>query len=333
MTGRSTEDTTLANLLRILLAGAGWLLCSAMWLGMLAWLAGVVLMDRYAWSQWLWWTPTLAAIAMATLGVFGAARPVLRGSRRKRRRRIVIWMVVLFATVSYFCIEHRVWRTDQEPDRGVRIAHWNLRHPPPRNYAAFLEGVRRVSGDIVVFSSSSGVLRSDAAEGVIPNGFAFRTYGIFSVLTRFPILGDSLLLHDDDYRVWLVEFDTTAPLGRPVVMYIVDLPSEIERGRMAIAGRLRRLLDKRDAPAPDLVVGDFNMTRSSASIDRLFPEHRNAYNDAGHGYAATFPREFPLFHIDHILLDGSLEATDYDVIDPGVGSHRAQAATIVARPR
>jgi len=95
-----------------------------------------------------------------------------------------------------------------------------------------------------------------------------------------------------------------------------------------VAVRVRRLLDESSAPAPDVVVGDFNMTRDGTALNRIFPDLHHAFNEGGHGYGATFHRRFPLFHIDHVLLTGDLQCSRYDIIDGQVGRHRAQVAWI-----
>jgi endonuclease/exonuclease/phosphatase family metal-dependent hydrolase len=82
---------------------------------------------------------------------------------------------------------------------------------------------------------------------------------------------------------------------------------------------------------PDLVIGDFNIPRGSASFDAIFPAMQYAFNQAGHGYGASYNRTWllPLYHIDHILIGRGFKATRYDLIDPGVGRHLAQVAWIV----
>ena len=55
----------------------------------------------------------------------------------------------------------------------------------------------------------------------------------------------------------------------------------------------------------------------------------HAYDDAGRGYGASFHRAFPLYHIDHVLLAEDMEAVSYELVNPGLGRHEVQVATIV----
>jgi endonuclease/exonuclease/phosphatase family metal-dependent hydrolase len=114
----------------------------------------------------------------------------------------------------------------------------------------------------------------------------------------------------------------------PVVLYLVDLPSDPRQPRAEIAATARRHLDTSTAPSADIVLGDFNMTRGSASLRRIFPGFRHAYDEAGTGYGATFRRDWPMYHIDHVLLGPDVEATSYELRDPGVARHRAQFVTV-----
>jgi endonuclease/exonuclease/phosphatase family metal-dependent hydrolase len=142
--------------------------------------------------------------------------------------------------------------------------------------------------------------------------------------------------------VYLLTIDTNEALGRPLIVYAVDLPSNPRQPRMELARRLRTMLDHPahfggpapdPLPTPDVVIGDFNMTRGSASIDALFPDLRHAFDEAGHGYSATFHRGWllPLYHIDHMLLGPGVHALRYEITDRGVSRHRSQEAWIAAR--
>ncbi|MCP3904619.1 MAG: hypothetical protein GY715_13415, partial [Planctomycetes bacterium] len=126
----------------------------------------------------------------------------------------------------------------------------------------------------------------------------------------------------------LLEIEPTVHLPRGLVIYMIDLPSRPRLGRAAIARRVRGFLDEAGGPPPDLVVGDLNMTRGSAALDSMLPGLRHAFDLGGHGYGASFHGRFPLYHIDHVLLAGTVDCTRYDLIELPVGRHRAQVAWI-----
>jgi endonuclease/exonuclease/phosphatase family metal-dependent hydrolase len=88
------------------------------------------------------------------------------------------------------------------------------------------------------------------------------------------------------------------------------------------------MLDDLHAPTPDIVLGDFNITRGSASIATAFPGMTEAYDSAGHGYGASYHRRFPLWHIDHMLLGPNVHPLRYDLVNPHISRHDAQVAWI-----
>jgi endonuclease/exonuclease/phosphatase family metal-dependent hydrolase len=165
-------------------------------------------------------------------------------------------------------------------------------------------------------------------------GIKVQVTGPFMMMTRLPILEARPLVVNDDAEIYLAVFrlDATAELGRPITVYAVDLPSDPNRPRFEIARTARRMLGGAAPPPPDLVVGDFNMTRGSASVKALFPGLTHAYDQAGRGYGATFRRGFPLYHLDHTLLSGAVTATDYTLVDLGSGRHLGQWVELAPGP-
>lgn len=60
-----------------------WLFASASWLGTLAWAAGEIVSDRYSWSQWLEWIPTLFVLVGSSACLLAAwAAAALRDALR-----------------------------------------------------------------------------------------------------------------------------------------------------------------------------------------------------------------------------------------------------------
>ncbi len=158
----------------------------------------------------------------------------------------------------------------------------------------------------------------------------------------------------DKGEALFVELDTRAVFGRTLVVWILDLPSDPELSRdanvataaatiAAFSGRSYTRnpmgLDVEDDPAvtprgfppADLIVGDFNTPRGSASIRRLTGDLRHAYDIAGVGWATTWPRTFPLIAIDHAFVAPWLDVRRYATIDLGAGGHLAQVVDLAPR--
>lgn len=308
----------------------GWVYSTIAVLILLAWFSGRILTDSYHWSQWLWWIPTPAMICVVLLGLISTLRPV--NTTTIRNNRIYKWLAVTISITAYFMIfEQSFIRPDFQSSDGLRISHWNLTHPSPRQFEAYADALNEIQADIVVLTSASGVPWLERVSE--KHALDQRPYacGVFTLLSRFPVIGSRELYRRENQWCWLVEVDTTKELGRTIILYLVDLPSEISMSRMLIANELLNALDRAEVPPPDIVIGDFNIPRGSSSIRAIFPDFKHAFDEAGHGYAATFPRDFPLYHIDHMLIGDSMRVLDYDIINPGMGRHNAQAATVITR--
>jgi hypothetical protein len=295
---------------------------------LIAWLTGQIVSDRYGWSQWLLWIPTPGAILAALLGFLGALRPADKPHRR--RRRLLVWGITAVAIVAYFTLwEHRILRRPPPLTAGVRIAYWNPNSAAIHDSAEARNTILiDLDADLTILANAGGPKQYDAlADTLGPEGRAFRVWP-FLLFTRLPLLEYQTLISNDGIEVVHLRLDATATLGRAISIYAVDLPSDPRSLRLKTARRLRRLLDSVAAGPPDIVIGDFNMTRGGAALRAAFPDLEHAYDQAGHGYGATYPRAFPLYHIDHVLLDDSLQALDYRLVNPGIGRHVIQVAQV-----
>ncbi len=173
---------------------------------------------------------------------------------------------------------------------------------------------------------------------------------------------DSGPARTDPGRAMFFEIDTRERLGRSTIVWVIDLPSDPRLHRRIVTDLAARAIAEwsgpvrvRDEqgrwrtessglhgfPAPDLIVGDFNIPRGSGSLARLTGGRPHAFDRAGLGLAMTWPRapllvphvgfwQTPVFHLDHMFLGPALDAARYDIVDPGAGYHRAQVAELVA---
>ncbi|MCP3902340.1 MAG: hypothetical protein GY715_01785, partial [Planctomycetes bacterium] len=290
----------------------GVLLCAIAVVGVSAWLVGRVVSDRYDWSQWLLWIPTPAALAIVLIGLLGALRP--GWSRRRRRGRVWRWGIAVLALAAHFAlVEHRMLRGARKDPAGLRLVHWSVSDAwgSPNRYAP---SVVALDGELTILSNATLTPSHPDVLGWLGPPHVPHKLGPFTVLTRLPIRQLRWLIASaDDIAVGLLEIEPTVHLPRGLVIYMIDLPSRPRLGRAAIARRVRGFLDEADGPPPDLVVGDLNMTRGSAALDSMLPGLRHAFDVGGHGYGASFHGRFPLYHIDHVLLAGTVDCTRYDL--------------------
>ena len=149
------------------------------------------------------------------------------------------------------------------------------------------------------------------------------------ILSRRPLLQVTPILDAEQVSLVLARVNID-DVDRSI--WIVDLPSDPQRSRKEV---FKALLDGAQAKglgAPDIVVGDFNVTRHSRALESAFPGYRNAFDESGSGWSGTWPRTWPLWQIDQVLVGPGLTARLYEVIDPGTGHHRMQRVVLRQLP-
>ncbi len=140
----------------------------------------------------------------------------------------------------------------------------------------------------------------------------------------------------------LIELDTLATLGRPTTIWWVDLPSDPFAPRWANAKVVRAHIDRLAStidPAtnkplltpPDIVIGDFNTPRGSASLDVITGSLPHAFDLAGWGDARSFPRTYPIIHVDHTFVGPRMKVDLYELVRPAQGDHWFQSVTLRAK--
>ncbi|MCA9295711.1 MAG: hypothetical protein KC983_04325 [Phycisphaerales bacterium] len=327
------------SLLRTAVCAVPFLLQIILAAGLIVWIIGRVLTDRFGWSQWLWWTPTFIALAISLAGTLLALIPA--PPRFGRRLRRWLWPIAALAISIYFCtIEHRIFsRANPEPG-GIELVHWTCTMSAPhlrREHAAWAQ---TFTGDIAILMHSAGMSFDPAMNDVRAHGYDVYPIGLATIITRAPLLEHRPIVVNRPYIVWMMKFDVsrldttmrTPDADTTLTIWLVDLPSNPQLSRHDVSQRLRELIDSSTEEPPAVILGDFNIQRGSASLVQVFPDHVHAFAQAGHGYGATFPRERPIYHIDHVLLRAPWRALRYDIEDPGQGRHRRQRVFLTSSP-
>jgi hypothetical protein len=154
----------------------------------------------------------------------------------------------------------------------------------------------------------------------------------------FPFLSRQYMEIRDPGSAAFVVLDTTARLGRPLTVWMLDLPSNPRFFRLQMAQLTRQRISaagERDPslafPDPDIIAGDLNIPARSASLGVLAPGMRESASMAGAGYIATWPRRHPVYQLDHVLLSGWLRATAFRVIDAGLAEHRMEWVEVTGK--
>lgn len=293
--------------------------------------------DRVAAIQSLHWIPTIIALAITLICAF-----LLCWSSWRRARRI-LWIIACLQAAIFLVQDYAIARatpmTIAERDSAIRIAHINVNWPGEKAKLSarklsdsFLRLYGENGPDVLFLSEYGGMLGSEVVDLYCPKDTTAVSIGRFAVVSRLPIT-EVIPLYDDSKST--AAFVRFAPWkgNTSWAALLIDLPSNPAISRFKMLGDLRLRLDALATPAPDIILGDFNTVRGGAAIQKFAPKMRDAFAEAGIGYGATYPRIFPLLHIDQLLLGPRVKVRHYEIIDTGSGVHRMQIATILVNQK
>jgi hypothetical protein len=292
----------------------------------LFWCIGALLSDRWIWSQWLAWIPTIFVILSIALA--GTVCFV----EKKKALGFVFFGGTIALLVFFCCVEHQLLKSiEQEGD--IKIVGWTMSHPKGMVAAESAECIVQLNGDITLLTHGWKV----RGEQVLRDWLGVSGHKVinsqFTLLTKFAPLQVQTLIASNGIYISSFTLDTSAVLKKNLVLWAVDFPSTLVQPKMEIAHRALRLLQTIETSPPDIVLGDFNMTRNSVAIETMFPTLKDAALLSGIGVLASYPMEFPLYHIDHILISDTLRPTYYELFNSHIGRHRIQVMEVENAPR
>lgn len=383
-----------------LISAAGVVLASAACMVVLAWGTGRVVSDRFLWTQYLAWIPTVLAapaafmllVASSAVGLLDEGTdkltPFGKKQRRRRRRiatslRIAGWAGFVWMAWGLLATDLNLGasrRTAVGPVGSVRgpmtlvywnLAHWEVEraidlvrvHKPDLAIVANAgyDVDRRALRERIAAEHGREVELLEAGSFAIVSVRPIVAWGVTSLGfkgTKFGSEGTAPPLRVDPGRALWLAIDVERQDGRPLVVWVMDLPSDPSLSRRKIAESTRRQLltwqgtifrrsdepgrwspdtsmTSMGFPEPDIIVGDFNIPRGSWSLGVLASgpdwSATNAFDQGGVGYAATWPLRTPLWHIDQTFLAPWLRASSYRVVNPRAGLHWMQVVKFGSR--
>ncbi len=339
-----------------------------------AWATGRVLSDRWQWSQYLLWIPSVLIVPGA-VGAAAVGIALARLSRRESGVRTGLFRP--FAAITALLGVVAVWTTlsvdlrffsrageAPPPDQRLRVIHWNASDDIGVRWT---QDILDLHPDLVVINPASNQPWGPIIQGMGEGATVMFLHG-FTIISKpgVTLMGDiSLRVEpgegidprqksgmtsrvDPGRAVWL-QLDTRAQFGRSFVVWLLDLPSDVSLPRRQVTEEAARAIAESDSrprvpkgqggfepgegarrgfPPPDLVIGDMNIPRGSASLERLTGGLRNAYDQAGHGFVATWPSRSPMWHLDQAFIGSGYRATAYAALDLGGGTHRGQLVDV-----
>lgn len=288
--------------------------CASAALVCVAWVVGCVVNDRWGWSQWLWWIP--APVALVGALVWVPCARLLAPDALRRWASItgsVSLVIATGATMRSFSLASRAYGPD-----ALHLVCWNARWPGAQARAS-AQALVPWAGQVIIISNPGRI--AEHASIWMRDGEERAEAGTFLLTGPVRVIEARPVVQGDDGFATLFRFE--APGTGTTSVLAIDQPSNPLRPRYAalarFAAQVRAAVDLRTV---DLIVGDFNCTRGSASVHDAFPGFSDAWSLVGQGWGASWPRETPILHIDLALVADRLRVERCELHDPGVGHHR-----------
>ena len=308
----------------------------AMWFSLFfVWGIGRIIGDRNSLVQWISWIPTLGVVA------FGLVWLACRAGDR-RRHRVRRWGGLACAALVCGAAvrgEFRPWTDHVAPSpQDIRIVQWNTDHPSgndPRSMTALATISTEHAVDLFLISNRGSITTENCVRQWAGPQFFSAGAGPFACVTTFPIEEARVIAASGkgNDMVWVAKFVVRPPSwnGRALRIAMVDLPSKPTLSRMQVAQELLMAVHRGDLGDVDIVAGDFNALPGSLILSRVFPNFHDSWAQAGSGLRTSWPRLFPLWSIDHVLLTPDMRAISSVTANPGVSKHRMNIVSL--RPR
>lgn len=304
---------------------------AAVGLATFAWGVRLLASDTVPALQQVAWIP---APVVAGVVLLGTGLLVLGAKAARSGRAVAVAAaagLTVFFAVSIDFLATR-WGWSRACDDPVRILHWNATSPSAEDTEAQRVDLADREWEVLVISNDATLFGRWFAhrwkDGPRGESWPVRRAGPFALVTEHPVLESRLAIASGG--IWLGVFRIRLPVagGRELVLHVLDLPSDPKIARGPLLADLRQRLDALDLPEPDLVLGDVNLDAGSRSLSRAYPALDPAFAVAGEGHAASYPRRWPLWQTDQMLVSPQLPVCRYRFIDLGFGTHRAQELSI-----
>lgn len=238
-------------------------------------------------------------------------------------------------------------------DSTTRTGILNLIRKEQPDIAGFQEFFTRKKGKYDIKDSVIRILNTKYYyyESNVDNGYESSGLAVFS---KFPIIDKGIVDLEDPQSgngcIW-ADIKKDGQIFRVYVVHLASIsfqpedynylnklkadlaPQEDVVSGKRIAKRLKNAYIKRSqqvkilksytdsSTVPYIIMGDFNDTPVSYTINTLTKGMKNAFNEKGSGLAITYNGEFPNFQIDYILGTPHFDFKSYNIIKKSYSDH------------
>ncbi|MAY73689.1 MAG: hypothetical protein CMJ31_03015 [Phycisphaerae bacterium] len=328
---------------------------------LLAWGVGRVANDRWYWSQFLWWIPTgLVALVAWSCWTISIIAERLGSRMAGARARPLVLIGAALATAWFVASLRPLNLLKERADGPVRIVYWNAAWSTPTDITEVFEPL---DADIIILANPHpGESTREVDAWLVDLERRFRLGSPLqsershrarvrkiSVVSRWPVaLRDEVAIEPPPTawsRSTLAKLQTglgyleiNVPTTdepeetTPLRVVVVDLPSDPLLARRDVIAEAHDMIGDAGWTSPDVVLGDFNTPRGSASLTPLKHDRSETFAAVGAGFGATWPRPIEQLSIDLAFVGNAWRPTRHRTVDTGVGLHRALVIDIAAKP-
>lgn len=244
--------------------------------------------------------PRGVLLALASLA---AAVPGLQ----RRQRESLRWLCVAAAIGIWWLAGEWRWAAPAAAGGGIRVMYWNTCRGAA-GWEAVMQRIEDERPDLVALGEAAPP--SDAQRTLwrtrLPQYDISFLGGGMMCLVR----GSSSVARVSriDGRTEVRELDVTID-GVQYRCLIVDVYAHLLYDRRRALAAIAMLADE-SADMPLLVLGDFNTPLESLNFAALRRGHVNAFEQAGSGYAATWPSFAPVLSLDQAWVNSRVEVLE-----------------------
>ncbi len=281
--------------------------------------------DRFAPAQSFWWMPRLPIDAGVVLWCLLASWYVRRRLHDGvAAKRLLCWAgaAAILALVHFAAM----WGIPSaRPNEAIRLVHWNASYLAEELAANAVAQLLAFDADALILTDAGPSLMAHAHAPFRAAGYSIAAPGRFTVFSRVALIEARPLLADRGRSLARLQLST--PQGA-LVIDAVDLPSATTIPRAQAMRSFIADLASIRTTQPDLLIGDFNITRGSHSLSLLAPDAVEAFAEAGSGWGGSYPRDKPFWGIDLTLVRPPWKPVRSEIVDLGFGRHRVQVVDV-----
>ena len=243
---------------------------------------------------------------------------------RRRRGPAFAWLAVAAAIAGWW--HHVEWRSGADPTaQGITVMYWNTGRGAG-GWEAIMEQIADRQPDLVALGETdhpSNEFRALWRRRFPQYDISFLGGGMMCLVRGTS--SDARVSKLDGYTQ-IRELDVTIR-GTDLRCLIIDVYAFPLYDRRAALSGIAQLAEQ-SAARPLLVLGDFNTPVESVHLADLRRAHTNTFEQAGDGYAATWPTIAPVLSLDQIWTNANIEVLDCRHGRTSSSDHRPVLATV-----